>query len=196
MSPAAARIRPRDPMLVASEQGGGTAATVAAPDGATVAAPDGATGVTTVEIWTDGGCKPNPGPGGWGVLLVSGGQEKALTGAEPATTNNRMELTAAAAALEALTRPCRVVVHTDSEYVRNGITRWSTGWVRKGWRTSGGDPVKNMDLWRRLLDAAGRHQVEWRWVRGHSGDVMNERVDVLATEARVRMEREASSLRD
>ena len=100
-----------------------------------------------------------------------------------------MELTAAAAALEALTRPCRVVVHTDSEYVRNGITRWSTGWVRKGWRTSGGDPVKNMDLWRRLLDAAGRHQVEWRWVRGHSGDVMNERVDVLATGARMRLER-------
>ncbi len=179
MSPAPAKTRPRDPMLAALEQAGAAAA----PGGGV--APGVA--ATAVEIWTDGGCKPNPGPGGWGAVLVSGGQEKALTGAEAATTNNRMELTAAAAALEALTRPCRVVVHTDSEYVRNGITRWSTGWVRKGWRTSGGDPVKNMDLWRRLLDAAGRHQVEWRWVRGHSGDVMNERVDQLATEARVRL---------
>jgi ribonuclease HI len=201
MSPAPAKIRPRDPMLVALEQADATAGpgtgTVSADGGGTAqGAGVASSGMAVVEIWTDGGCKPNPGPGGWGAVLVSGGQEKALTGAEPATTNNRMELTAAAAALEALTRPCRVVVHTDSEYVRNGITRWSTGWVRKGWRTSSGDPVKNMDLWRRLLEAAGRHRVEWRWVRGHSGDVMNERVDVLATEARVRMEREASSLRD
>jgi ribonuclease HI len=95
-----------------------------------------------------------------------------------------MELTAAAAALESLIRPCSVIVHTDSQYVRNGITRWSTGWVRKNWRTAAGDPVANMDLWRRLLDAASRHQIEWRWVRGHSGDVMNERVDKLATRAR------------
>ena len=182
MSPAPAKIRPRDPMLAALEQAGAAVAAAPAEGVASGAA------AAVVEIWTDGGCKPNPGPGGWGAVLVSGGQEKELTGAEAATTNNRMELTAAAAALEALTRPCRVVVHTDSEYVRNGITRWSTGWVRKGWRTSGGDPVKNMDLWRRLLDAAGRHQVEWRWVRGHSGDVMNERVDQLATEARVRLE--------
>ncbi len=189
MSPAPAKIRPRDPMLAALEQASGAAAGVAAPVPAVPASGGGVADGAVVEIWTDGGCKPNPGPGGWGAVLVSGGQEKELTGAEAATTNNRMELTAAAAALEALTRPCRVVVHTDSEYVRNGITRWSTGWVRKGWRTSGGDPVKNMDLWRRLLDAAGRHRVEWRWVRGHSGDVMNERVDVLATEARARLER-------
>jgi len=137
-----------------------------------------------VRIWTDGGCKPNPGPGGWGAVLVFRSRERALSGAEPATTNNRMEMTAAACALEALTRPCRVVLHTDSEYVRNGITRWHTGWVRKNWRTASGGPVANMDLWRRLLDAAKPHQVEWLWVRGHSGDPMNERVDALATEAR------------
>ena len=141
-----------------------------------------------VEIWTDGGCKPNPGPGGWGAVLRFRGIERELTGAERATTNNRMELTAAAAALEALTRPCRVVLHTDSEYVRNGVTRWSAGWVRKNWRNAAGDPVANMDLWRRVLDAARPHQVEWKWVRGHAGDVMNERVDVLATLARQGME--------
>lgn len=138
-----------------------------------------------VEIWTDGGCKPNPGPGGWGAVLRFRDSERELSGAEAATTNNRMELTAAAAALEALTRPCRVALHTDSEYVRNGITRWRDGWVRRGWRTAGGDPVANMDLWRRLLEAAARHEVDWRWVRGHSGDVMNERADRLATAARV-----------
>ena len=137
-----------------------------------------------VEIWTDGGCKPNPGPGGWAAILRFGAHERELTGAEAATTNNRMELTAAAAALEALLRPCRVVLHTDSEYVRNGVTRWSTGWVRRNWRNASGDPVANMDLWRRLLDAAARHQVEWRWVRGHAGDPMNERADRLATAAR------------
>jgi ribonuclease HI len=138
-----------------------------------------------VMIWTDGGCKPNPGPGGWGAVLVFRGQEKELSGAEPVTTNNRMELTAAAAALEALKRPCRVVVHTDSEYVRNGITRWSTGWVRRKWRNAAGDPVANMDLWQRLLTAAKPHEIEWLWVRGHSGDVMNDRVDVIATQARL-----------
>jgi len=137
-----------------------------------------------VEIWTDGGCKPNPGPGGWGVVLRCRGKERELMGADPATTNNRMELTAAASALEALTRPCKVILHTDSEYVRNGVTRWSAGWVRKNWRNAAGDPVANMDLWRRVLDAAKPHQVEWKWVRGHSGDIMNERVDVLATLAR------------
>jgi ribonuclease HI len=137
-----------------------------------------------VRIWTDGGCKPNPGPGGWAAVLCFRGHEREISGGETATTNNRMELTAAAAALESLTRPCRVIVHTDSEYVRNGITRWSAGWVRKNWRTASGDPVANMDLWRRLLDAAKPHQIDWRWVRGHSGDVMNERVDVLATRAR------------
>jgi ribonuclease HI len=139
---------------------------------------------SAVEIWTDGGCKPNPGPGGWGAVLMFRGRERELSGAERVTTNNRMELTAAAASLEALTRPCRVIVRTDSEYVRNGITRWHTGWVRKNWRTASGDPVANMDLWRRVLDAAKPHSVEWLWVKGHSGDVMNDRVDLLATKAR------------
>jgi ribonuclease HI len=137
-----------------------------------------------VEIWTDGGCRPNPGPGGWGAVLLYRGHARELSGAEPASTNNRMELTAAAAALEALTRPCRVILHTDSEYLRNGVTRWINGWVRRNWRNAAGDPVANMDLWRRLLDAAAPHQVEWRWIRGHAGDPMNERADALATEAR------------
>lgn len=139
-----------------------------------------------VEIWTDGGCKPNPGPGGWAAILRYKGVERELTGGELATTNNRMELTAAAAALESLTRACKVLVYTDSEYVRNGITRWHTGWVRRNWRNAAGDPVANMDLWKRLLDAAKTHDVEWRWVRGHAGDIMNERADVLATQARER----------
>jgi ribonuclease HI len=137
-----------------------------------------------VEIWTDGGAKPNPGPGGWGAILQFRGVERELSGAEPATTNNRMELTAAAEALEALKRPCRVVLHTDSEYVKNGVTRWHQGWVRKNWRSSTGDPVKNMDLWQRLLAAAAKHRVEWHWVRGHAGNAMNERADELATQAR------------
>ncbi len=137
-----------------------------------------------VEVWTDGGCKPNPGPGGWAAILRFGAHERELTGRDPATTNNRMELTAAAAALEALTRPCRVVLHTDSEYLRNGVTRWSTGWVRRNWRNASGDPVANMDLWRRVLNAARPHEIDWRWVRGHAGDAMNERADVLATRAR------------
>ena len=138
-----------------------------------------------VEIWTDGGCKPNPGPGGWGALLLFGAAERELLGGDAATTNNRMELTAAAEALEALKKPCRVRLHTDSEYLKNGITRWSTGWVRKNWRSSTGDPVKNMDLWRRILEAVKPHEIEWLWVRGHSGDANNERVDVLATRGRV-----------
>ena len=137
-----------------------------------------------VEIWTDGGCKPNPGPGGWAAILRYKGAEKELSGAEPATTNNRMELTVVVIVLESLTRSCRVVLHTDSEYLRNGITRWHTGWVRKNWRNAAGDPVANMDLWRRILDAAKPHQIDWRWVRGHAGDEMNERADVLATRAR------------
>jgi ribonuclease HI len=137
-----------------------------------------------VEVWTDGGCKPNPGPGGWAAILRFGAHERELSGADVMTTNNRMELTAAAEALEALKRRCRVVLHTDSEYVRNGVTRWSTGWVRRNWRNAAGDPVANMDLWRRLLAAAAQHEVEWRWVRGHAGDAMNERADRLATRAR------------
>jgi ribonuclease HI len=145
---------------------------------------EGQDATEVVEVWTDGGSKPNPGPGGWGVILRFRGVETELSGADPDTTNNRMELTAAAAALEALKRPCRVILHTDSEYVKNGVTRWHTGWVRKNWRSSTGDPVKNMDLWKRLLAAAAQHKIEWRWVRGHAGDVMNERADVLATAAR------------
>ncbi|QXM24728.1 ribonuclease HI [Elioraea tepida] len=137
-----------------------------------------------VEAWTDGGCKPNPGPGGWGAILRWKGHEKELSGAERETTNNRMELTAAIAALEALKRPSRVVIHTDSEYLRNGVTRWVSGWVRNNWRGASREPVANMDLWQRLLEAAKRHEVEWRWVRGHSGDPMNERADALATAAR------------
>jgi ribonuclease HI len=137
-----------------------------------------------VEIWTDGGCKPNPGPGGWAAILRFRGVERELSGAEPATTNNRMELTAAAMALETLKRPCQVVLHTDSQYVQNGVTRWHAGWVRRKWRNAAGDPVANLELWRRLLDAAKAHRIEWRWVRGHSGNPMNERVDRLATQAR------------
>jgi ribonuclease HI len=137
-----------------------------------------------VEIWTDGGCKPNPGPGGWAAILKFRGTVKELSGAEAETTNNRMELTAAAEALTALTRPCTVILHTDSEYLRNGITRWHTGWVRKNWRNAAGDPVKNMDLWKRILEAAATHTIDWRWVRGHSGNAMNERADELATQAR------------
>jgi len=136
-----------------------------------------------VEIWTDGGCRPNPGRGGWAAVLRFKGVERELSGAEAATTNNRMELTAAAEALESLKRPCTVVLHTDSQYLKDGITRWTTGWVRKNWRTASGDPVKNMDLWRRVLDAAKPHKIDWRWVRGHDGNEMNERVDVLATAA-------------
>jgi ribonuclease HI len=142
---------------------------------------------TAVEIWTDGGCRPNPGPGGWAAILKFKGTVKELSGGEMETTNNRMELTAAAEALKALTRPCSVVLHTDSEYLKNGITRWHTGWVRKNWRNAAGDPVKNMDLWQRILDAAKPHRIEWLWVRGHSGNEMNERADLLATEARERM---------
>ena len=137
-----------------------------------------------VEIWTDGGCKPNPGPGGWGAILRFRGTERELSGSDPVTTNNRMELTAAAAALEALKRPCQVVLHTDSEYLRNGVTRWHSGWVRRNWRNAAGDPVANMDLWQRILAAAKQHKIEWHWVRGHAGDVMNERADRLATQAR------------
>jgi ribonuclease HI len=137
-----------------------------------------------VEIWTDGGCKPNPGPGGWAAILRYRDTIRELSGAESDTTNNRMELTAAAEALASLKRPCRIILHTDSEYLKNGITRWHTGWVRKNWRNAAGDPVKNMDLWRRILDAAKPHDIDWRWVRGHSGNPMNERADELATAAR------------
>ena len=135
-----------------------------------------------VHIWSDGACSGNPGPGGWGALLRFGAREKELCGGEADTTNNRMELTGAAAALEALQRPCTVVLHTDSQYVKNGITSWLAGWKRNGWRTSDKKPVKNVDLWQRLEAACERHTVRWQWVRGHSGDPGNETADRLARE--------------
>ncbi|MCG5549301.1 ribonuclease HI [Halorhodospira halochloris] len=133
-----------------------------------------------VEAFTDGACRGNPGPGGWGVLLRYKGHERELWGGELQTTNNRMELTAAIRALEELSRPCQVVLTTDSEYVRKGITEWMAGWKRRGWVTSARKPVKNKDLWQRLDELADYHKVEWRWVRGHSGHEENERVDELA----------------
>jgi len=133
-----------------------------------------------VEIWTDGSCKGNPGPGGWGALLRSGTHERELHGGERETTNNRMELLAVIEALGALKGPSRVVVHTDSQYVQQGITTWITGWRRRGWKTADGKPVKNLDLWQRLEAAAARHQMQWKWVRGHAGDEGNERADALA----------------
>ena len=134
----------------------------------------------TVEIFTDGACRGNPGPGGWGVLLQYNGSEKELCGAEPDTTNNRMELTAAIRALEALKQPCRVDLTTDSNYVRLGITQWLANWKRRSWRTADKKPVKNVDLWQRLDELARQHQVEWHWVKGHSGHDGNERADALA----------------
>jgi ribonuclease HI len=133
-----------------------------------------------VAIWTDGACSGNPGPGGWGAVLTFDGTEKDLCGGEQLTTNNRMELTAAIMALEALKRPCEIDLHTDSQYVRGGITGWMAGWKRNGWKTSDKKPVKNVELWQKLEDAAARHQVKWHWVRGHAGDPMNERADELA----------------
>ena len=133
-----------------------------------------------VEIFTDGACRGNPGPGGWGAILRYKESEKELRGSEALTTNNRMELTAAIMALESLREGCAVVLHTDSQYVRQGITLWMPNWLRRNWRTAGGDAVKNQDLWERLHAAASRHRVDWRWVKGHSGDPDNERVDQLA----------------
>jgi ribonuclease HI len=137
--------------------------------------------MTVVEIYTDGACSGNPGPGGWGVLLLYGDREKELYGGDPGpTTNNRMELMAAIRALEGLTRPATVKLHTDSVYVRSGITSWLAGWKRNGWLTKDRKPVKNADLWQRLDSAAVRHRVEWLWVKGHNGDPGNERADGLA----------------
>ena len=133
-----------------------------------------------VVIHTDGACSGNPGPGGWGAVLHFKDQEKELRGGELATTNNRMELMAAIRALEALKRPCKVELHTDSQYVKHGITQWISGWKAKGWRTADKSPVKNADLWQRLDHARARHDVDWRWVKGHAGHVMNERADELA----------------
>ena len=134
----------------------------------------------TVDVWTDGACSGNPGPGGWGAILSYKGKEKELSGGEAMTTNNRMELMGAISALETLTRPCTVALHTDSQYLRQGITGWIHGWKKNGWKTADRKPVKNAELWQRLETALGRHKIEWKWVKGHAGDAMNERADALA----------------
>jgi ribonuclease HI len=133
-----------------------------------------------VEIFTDGACRGNPGPGGWAALLRTGDREREISGGESLTTNNRMELRAAIEALNALKRPCTVEIHTDSTYVRDGIMKWIHGWKRNGWRTADRKPVKNAELWQELLDAESRHEVRWHWVKGHSGHAENDRVDALA----------------
>ena len=133
-----------------------------------------------VEVWTDGACSGNPGPGGWGAILSYKGTQKELSGGEANTTNNRMELMGAIAALESLTRPCTVALHTDSQYLRQGITAWIHGWKKNGWKTADRKPVKNEELWKRLDAALKQHKIEWKWVKGHAGDVMNERADELA----------------
>lgn len=146
----------------------------------------------SIEIYTDGACLGNPGPGGWGALLRYKATERELSGGEPQTTNNRMELMGAIAALEALSEPCEIVLHTDSQYVRQGITEWLRNWIKRGWKTAGGGAVKNQDLWQRLQVACERHQIDWRWVKGHSGHPENERVDALASAA-ARAQRNAAA---
>ncbi len=136
-----------------------------------------------VEIATDGACKGNPGPGGWGALIRFGDKEKEISGGEPDTTNNRMELRAAIEALNALKRPCKVKLSIDSTYVKDGITQWVFNWQKNGWRTAAKKPVKNADLWQDLLEAVKRHDIEWHWVKGHAGDADNERADILASDA-------------
>jgi len=148
-----------------------------------------------VTIYTDGGCAPNPGPGGWAAILLMGAHQKELKGGEPATTNNRMELMAAISGLEALTRPCVVDLHTDSQYVRDGITKYINNWKRNGWRTAAKEPVKNQDLWQRLDDVSDLHTVRWHWVKGHAGDHHNERADELVHEARTEIRQGADPSR-
>ena len=138
-----------------------------------------------VEIFTDGACSGNPGPGGWGALLRFNGRVKELSGGEAETTNNRMELTAAIEALNALKEPCRVDLHTDSNYVRDGIRGWIAGWKRNGWKTAAKQPVKNADLWQALVEATARHKIAWEWVKGHAGHPDNERADKLASDAAI-----------
>ncbi len=137
----------------------------------------------TVEIYTDGACSGNPGPGGWGAILRFKGVERELKGAEPLTTNNRMEMMAALVALNTLTRPCAIDLYTDSQYVMKGVTEWLRGWKARGWKTADRKPVKNEDLWRALDEAAGRHRITWHWVKGHAGHAENERADQLARDA-------------
>ena len=139
--------------------------------------------MASVEIHTDGACRGNPGPGGWGAILRAGGAEKEIYGGETLTTNNRMELMAAIQALESLKRPCEVVLVTDSQYVRQGITQWLAQWKRRNWLTADKKPVKNVELWQRLEQAAAPHKVEWRWIKGHAGHIDNERADALANRA-------------
>ena len=148
-----------------------------------------------VGIHTDGACLGNPGPGGWAALLRYRGREREISGGEALTTNNRMELMAAIMALETLGEACEVVLHTDSQYVRQGITEWMPNWIRRNWRTAGGAAVKNRDLWERLHAACHRHRIDWRWVKGHSGDPDNDRVDALAREQAVRERDAAATLR-
>lgn len=138
----------------------------------------------TIDIWTDGACSGNPGPGGWGAILVYGDHEKELSGGEAPTTNNRMEMLGAISAIEAIKEPGAIIrLHTDSQYVKNGITQWMKKWKANGWKTADRKPVANVDLWQRLDAACASHKIEWRWVKGHAGDVMNERADVLARTA-------------
>ncbi|MDB4931816.1 MAG: ribonuclease [Myxococcaceae bacterium] len=143
-----------------------------------------------MTIYTDGGAKPNPdGAGGWAALLITGTQRREISGGEPMTTNNRMELMAAISALEELKKPCVVTLWTDSQYLRNGITEWMPNWVKRGWKTAAKQPVKNQDLWQRLHAATHNHQITWKWVKAHNGHPMNERVDAMATAAREKIER-------
>jgi len=141
--------------------------------------------LTQVRMATDGACKGNPGPGGWGVVIRAGDKEKLLSGGEKLTTNNRMELMAAIKGLEALKRPCHVVLSTDSRYVMDGLTKWLAGWQRNGWRTAARQPVKNADLWQELVAAAAPHRIRWEWVKGHAGHPENERADKLASDAAI-----------
>jgi ribonuclease HI len=153
--------------------------------------------MNTIEIYTDGACKGNPGPGGWGVLLISGATEKELFGGEPNTTNNRMEMMAVIQALEALKRPCKVKLHLDSKYVLQGITEWIHGWKARGWRTASKEPVKNVELWQRLdaLVSSGGHDIDWLWVKGHAGEPGNERADALANKGVDSLQKTATLIR-
>ena len=141
-----------------------------------------------VDFFTDGACKGNPGPGGWGVILRMGHHEKEMSGGEAETTNNRMEMTAVIRALKALTEPCAVTIHTDSRYVIDGMTKWIEGWKRKGWVSASKQPVRNQDLWHDLIEAVLHHQIEWQWIKGHDGHPENERADKLASDAAIRVQ--------